>query len=423
MSERPTNWAGNVAFGAARLHHPRSVPELRALVAGSDRVHALGTGHSFNPIADTAGDLVAVTALPPLLEIDTDRATVTVAAGMRYGELVARLHEAGYALHNLGSLPHISVAGACATATHGSGERNGNLATAVSALELVGADGELRTLTRDADGEEFLGSVVGLGALGIATRVTLDLEPTFEISQYVYDDLPWHRLDTDHAEILGAGYSVSLFTDWAGPRINQVWVKRRTDAVDGWRAEPRWLDARLANSPRHPVPGMSPVHCTEQLGVPGPWHARLPHFRLEFTPSSGEELQTEYFVPRRDLVEALAALDDIRDRIAAVLQISEIRTIAADGLWLSPAYRRDSAALHFTWVADTSAVLPVLAAIEERLAPFGARPHWGKLFGVSAGALRDSYERHADFTALMCRADPTGKFRNDLLDRWFPETA
>ncbi|AVT33599.1 MULTISPECIES: D-arabinono-1,4-lactone oxidase [unclassified Plantactinospora] len=412
-----SNWAGNVDFRARRLHRPTSLAELRSLVAGSDRIRALGTAHSFNRIADTTGDLVSVAGLPPVLEIDRAAGTVTVSAALRYGDLVGELDRAGLALHNLGSLPHISVAGACATGTHGSGPGNGNLATAVAALELVTADGELLTLRRGDD--DFLGAVVGLGALGVVTRLTLDLVPAFEIAQYVYDDLPREQLDAHSAEILGGGYSVSLFTDWTGPRINQVWVKRRTD-VDGGAAEPHWYGGTLAAEPRHPVPGMSAVHCTEQLGVPGPWHARLPHFRLEFTPSSGEELQSEYFVPREHLGAAMAALDGIADRIAAVLQISEIRTIAADELWLSPSHRRDSAALHFTWVKETEAVLPVLAAVEERLAPYAPRPHWGKLFGTPPEQLRDRYDRYADFAKLIRRYDPSGKFRNEMLDRYFP---
>ncbi|MEO3929359.1 D-arabinono-1,4-lactone oxidase [Micromonosporaceae bacterium B7E4] len=414
------NWAGNVDFRARRLHRPGSLAALRSLVAGSDRIRPLGTGHSFNRIADTTGDLVSVAGLPPMLEIDRAARTVTVSAALRYGDLVGELHRAGFALHNLGSLPHISVAGACATGTHGSGPGNGNLATAVAALELVTADGGLVTLRRGDGGDDFLGAVVGLGALGVVTRLTLDLVPTFEIAQYVYDDLPRDQLDAHATEILGGGYSVSLFTDWTGPRINQVWVKRRVDAAGGGAAEPHWHGATLAAEPRHPVPGMSTVHCTEQLGVPGPWHARLPHFRLEFTPSSGEELQSEYFVPRAHLVAALTALDGIADRIAAVLQISEIRTIAADELWLSPSYRRDSAAVHFTWVKDTEAVLPVLAAVEERLAPYAPRPHWGKLFVTPPDQLRDRYDRYADFAKLVRRYDPSGKFRNEMLDRYFP---
>lgn len=420
MTDGITNWAGNMTFGARRLHRPSSVDELAELVAASDRVRALGTGHSFNRLADTTGDLVTVAGLPPAIEIDTAGRRVSVAAGVRYGELAVRLHNAGFALHNLASLPHISVAGTCATATHGSGNDNGNLATAVSALEMVTADGSIATVDRAdgdrADVDRLAGMVVGLGCLGIVTRLTLDIEPTYQVSQHVYDDLPLAALEADWPAISAAAYSVSLFTDWTGPRINQVWLKRR---VDDDRPVPgrRWLGATAADGPRHPVPGMPAGNCTRQAGVSGPWHTRLPHFRLEFTPSSGAELQSEYFVPRDRLVEAVRALDGIRDRIAPVLQVCEIRTVAADELWLSPSYRRDSAALHFTWVPDEVAVAPVLAAIEERLALLAARPHWGKLFDLDPWAEPGWAGRLADFRELADRHDPTGKFRNDLVDR------
>jgi xylitol oxidase len=416
MSERLTNWAGNVTFSAERVHRPQSLDELQRLVAGSRQVRALGTGHSFNRLADTPGDLVSLAALPPVMDVDTTRMTVTVAAGVRYGELATRLHAAGYALRNLGSLPHISVAGACATGTHGSGNGNGNLATAVSAMDLVTAAGDIVSVSREADGDRFAGTVVSLGALGIVSSLTLDIVPTFDVEQRVYENLPRDQLD---AEVFASAYSVSLFTDWSSSRINQVWRKSLTDQ-SGPSAQPSWRGATPADGPRHPIPGMSTVNCTEQLGVPGPWHTRLPHFRLEFTPSSGEELQTEYFVPRHLAVEALAVIDGIRDRIVPVLQISEIRTIAADDLWLSPSYHRDSASIHFTWVKDTAAVTPVLAAIEDRLAPFGARPHWGKLFGTDPEVLSGQYDRFGDFLQLMRDYDPTGKFRNDLIDRVFP---
>ncbi len=422
MTGQATNWAGNVTFGARRVHHPSSVQELRDLVGGGDRVRALGTGHSFSPIADTSGDLVSVVGLPRVMEIDTERMAVTVTAGVRYGELAAYLHAAGWALHNLGSLPHISIGGACATATHGSGDDNGNLASAVSALQMVTADGNLVALSRaggdGSDGDTFAGAVVGLGALGIVTCLTLDIVPTFDMRQYVYDGLPRERLDRHWEEIFASGYSVSLFTDWTGPLINQVWLKRRLDERDGWTAQPSWLDARLADGPRHPVPGMPTEHCTEQLGVPGPWHTRLPHFRAEFTPSSGQELQSEYFVPRHQAVEALTAIERIRERVAAVLQISEIRTIAADDLWMSPSYHQDSVAIHFTWIDDQAAVSPVLAAVEEQLEPFNPRPHWGKLFTVDPATVAARYDRLADFRQLAAHFDPTGKFRNDMLDQY-----
>ena len=412
MAIPQTNWAGNVTFGAARIHRPGTVGQLQELVASSAAVRALGSGHSFSPIADTTGDLISLDDLPRTVRIDEVNRTVTVGAAIRYGELAASLDQAGYALPNLASLPHISVAGACATGTHGSGDGNGCLATAVSSVELVMADGTLLTVSRGADGDVFPGMVVALGALGILTRMTLDIQPAFIMRQWVYQDLPRRQLDAHFAEIFASAYSVSVFTDWRPPFASRVWVKQRADGGDS--PPPRWRDARLADVPLNPVPGVPPDNVTEQLGVPGRWQERLPHFRSGYTPSSGDELQSEYLVPRGLAVEALAALDPIADRIASVLRISEIRTVAADEEWLSLAYRRDSAAFHFTWRKDPAAVMPVLAAIEERLAPFAARPHWGKLFVMEPTSL---YPRLADFGKLLARYDPAGKFRNDFINR------
>jgi alditol oxidase len=405
------NWAGNVVFSSREVHRPASVAQLQELVARSDRVRALGSGHSFSRIADTDGEHVTLAGLPPVVEIDAAAATARVSAGLRYGEFTGRLHEAGFALPNLGSLPHIAVAGACATGTHGSGQGNGALATAVSAVELVGADGELRTVRRgDA---EFPGSVVALGALGIVTALTLDLRPTFGIRQWIYEGLALE----DAEEALAAGYSVSLFTHWAGAGFEQVWLKQRDT-----EPEPpvRWLGATRAPSQVHMVPGVDPQHCTPQLGEPGPWHERLPHFRLAFTPSSGDELQSEYFVHRAALAGALRAIDSVRDHLRPVLQVSEIRLVAADDLWLSPAQGRDTAALHFTWVPDTDAVLPAVAALESALAEFGARPHWGKVFGTAPAAVASLWAHLPDFANLMLKHDPEGKFRNAMLETYLP---
>ncbi|WP_229402609.1 FAD-binding protein [Micromonospora okii] len=410
MPER--NWAGNIRYAAARRHRPSTVDELRRLVAGSARVRAVGSGHSFNRLGDTTGDLVSLAGLPPTVEVDRERATVTVAAAVRYGDLAARLHAAGYALPTMASLPHISVAGAVATATHGSGAGIGNLATAVTALELVTADGELVTVRRDADAR-FPGMVVALGALGVVTRVTLDVVPAFELRQYVRLGLPRAALD----EAFASAYSVSLFTDWRGDGFGQVWRKQLADAPP---PEDGWLGTTAATAPVHPVPGMPAGNCTAQLGAPGPWHERLPHFRLGFTPSSGDELQSEYHLPRAAAADALAALDPLAERIAAVLQVCELRTIAVDGLWLSPQYDRGSLAAHFTWTGDVDAVAPVVAEVERRLAPYAPRPHWGKVFALDPAAVAAAYPRHADFLALLREADPAGKFRTDLLDRYFP---
>jgi xylitol oxidase len=178
-----------------------------------------------------------------------------------------------------------------------------------------------------------------------------------------------------------------------------------------------WFTATPALSARNPVPGASPDACTEQLGVPGPWYQRLPHFRPEFMPSAGDELQSEYLLPAAHAVPALRALADIRDRLAPVLRICEIRAVAADDLWLSTSYRRDSVAFHFTWIADPAAVLPVVGEVERALAPFTPRPHWGKVFTTPRDALRAAYERLPDFLALTRHFDPAGKFRNSYTAR------
>ncbi|MFD7902557.1 FAD-binding protein [Kitasatospora sp. NPDC059722] len=416
MTVAATNWAGNIGFGAERFHEPRSVDELRRIVAGSRSVRTLGTGHSFNAIADTTGDLVSVAGLPRVVDLDERAGTVTVSAGMRFGELAGVLDRAGFALHNLGSLPHISVAGACATGTHGSGVANGCLATAVRAVELVTADGALVTIDRDA--AEFLGAVVALGALGAVTRLTLDVVPAFEVRQWVYEGLPTAVLRERFDEIMAAAYSVSLFTGWRTDRIDQIWLKRR----GGPDAPGTWLGAVLADGPRHPVPGCPPEPCTPQLGVPGRWHARLPHFRPDFTPSSGDELQSEYFVARTDAVAAFDALDAVRDRISPALQIGEIRTVAADALWLSPAYERDCVAYHFTWHPDAPAVAEAVRTVEEALSPFAARPHWGKVFTTTPEVIRESYPRWDDFRTLLGEFDPAGTFRNEFIARHFHAT-
>jgi xylitol oxidase len=418
LSGAQSNWAGNFTYHAARWHHPASLAALQDVVAGCRKLRVLGTRHSFNAIADTDGDLVTLERLPPEVEVDSTERSVTVGAGMRYGDVCRQLHRAGLALHNLASLPHISVAGACATATHGSGPEHGNLATAVIGLEMVVASGELVRLTREADGDLFAGVVVALGALGVVTRLTLKAAPAFQVRQDVYENVPLEVLRDGFDELMGRGYSVSLFTDWRGPRFNQLWVKRVVAPGEHFAPAREVLGATLAAGPLHPIPGASAVNCTEQMGVPGPWHERLPHFRLEFTPSSGEELQAEYLVPRHHAYAALRALDAMRDQIAPLLQVSEVRTVAADDLWLSPCYRQPCACLHFTLVKDRPAVRALLPAIEAALAPFEPRPHWGKLFTLPPEQVHARYPRLGDFRRLMARFDPDGKFRNAFVDEY-----
>ncbi|GAB3442613.1 alditol oxidase [Streptomonospora sediminis] len=418
MNRRTTNWAGNIGFGAERVHRPTTVAQLQAVVARAERARALGSGHSFNSVADTPGDLVSLADLPRTMELDTAAGTVQVGAGVRYAELAQWLQERGRALHNLGSLPHISVAGSCATATHGSGDANGNLATEVEALELVTAGGDLAVLSRAEHGAEFDGMVVALGALGVVTSMTLRTRPDFDVAQRVYERLPLEAFAEHFDEIAGAAYSVSLFNRWREPVIDQVWTKHRTSDPLPPGTESGLFGALPAPGPRHPIPEMSTEHSTEQLGAVGPWSERLPHFRPGSPPSTaGNELQAEYLMPRSNAAAALQALEPLRSELAGVVLVHEIRTIAADGLWLSPSFGQDTVAFHFTLVPDSAAVLAVLERVEERLAPFGAVPHWGKLFTAAPGALRERYSRVDDFTALADRFDPHGKFRNEFLQR------
>ena len=410
------NWAGNYTYTAPVLHEATSIDEVQRVVAGAERVRALGTRHSFTDLPDTEGTLVSVLGIEPDFVLDEAARTVTFGAGTRYGELALFLESKGWALHNMGSLPHISVGGAISTGTHGSGNTNGNLATAVRALTFVSADGSVREVRHgDAD---FPGSVVGLGALGVLVRVTLAIEPTYLVRQDVYRGLAWEDLLADVPAVTGAGYSVSVFTDWAGDRIGQVWVKQRVQGAE----EPvpdEWFGAQRETSGRAQIIESAEDNTT-QLGVAGAWSERLPHFRLDATPSQGDEIQTEYFVGASDAADALRAVKALGDRIRPHLLITELRTIAADTLWLSPAAERDSLAIHFTWRNTQDAVLEVLPDIEAALKPFGPRPHWGKLHTMTAVDIAPQYPRMDQMLDLIARMDPTAKFRSAHLDRVLP---
>lgn len=409
--ERLTNWSGNIIYGTDNVKEVSTLEQIHALLGSNHKLKVLGSRHCFNTIADSQHCLIS---LKPMREITIDAAgkTVTVEAGVTYGQLGPYLDRKGFALHNLASLPHISVAGACTTATHGSGETNGNLATSVSGIEFMSAAGELVKLAK-ADGEAFNGAVVGLGAIGVITKVTLKIEPTYNVRQYVYQNLPLAQLKEHFDAIQASGYSVSLFTDWQNGKIREVWVKARQP----FAAPKDFFGARLAKQNLHPISELSPENCTQQMGVPGPWYDRLPHFKMGFTPSAGKELQSEYLLPRRSAIDAILAIERLRDQITPHLLISEIRTIAADDFWMSTAYHQPSIAIHFTWKPDWPAVKALLPVIESALSPHGARPHWGKLFTMNPSLLRARYERLSDFYQLAQKYDPKGKFRNSFLDR------
>ena len=410
------NWANNFEYGTNQVYTARSPEQVQDFIKGEKNLKVLGTRHCFNKIADSTHQFLSLKEMDKFVALDAENRTVTIEGGVTYGRLCPYLDSKGWALHNLASLPHISVAGACSTATHGSGEKNGNLATAVSGLEIVNAAGEVVQLSRKNDGDTFLGAVVGLGALGASTKITLDIQPNFMMRQYVYLDLPMSELSDHFDAIESAAYSVSLFTDWQKRRINEVWLKSRVDQGPAFDAPDEFFGAKHATRNLHPIAELSAENCTEQMGVPGPWYERLPHFRMGFTPSAGKELQSEYFVPRQHAVEAILAVERLRDQIGPHLMITEIRAIAADQLWMSPCYKQPCVTIHFTWKQDWPAVSKLLPLIEKELSPFHPRPHWGKLFTLSAAQLHSRYEKLPAFIELSRRFDPHGKFRNEFLN-------
>jgi xylitol oxidase len=408
-----TNWAGNLRYHADKMFAPHSVEEVQKIVKECATLRALGSRHSFNTIADSLTSQISLQHLDSI-EIDAQAQTVTVGAGVRYGTLAPIIDAKGFAVHNLASLPHITVAGAIATATHGSGVKNGNLSTAVRALEIVTADGEIHHITQD--NPHFQGAVVGLGSLGIVTKVTLAVQPRFDMTQVVYRNLSIDQLEHNLEAIMASGYSVSLFTDWQNHRIAQVWIKNRVAPGEKTAIAPDFYGAKPATRNMHPIEANSAENCTEQMGIPGPWYERMPHFKMNFTPSNGAELQTEYFVPRSRGYEAIRAVETLSDKIGPHLFITELRSIAADDLWMSMAYQRDSLAIHFTWKQQTPEVMALLPEIEAKLAPFEARPHWAKLFTVPPATLKARYPKHDAFTELVTQHDPQSKFRNEFIN-------
>lgn len=409
-----TNWAGNYTYSTDNLVAPKTVEELQELIKSYKKVKGLGTMHCFNGIADSKFNQISTAALNKVISLDKENETITVESGIKYGEFCEYLDKNGFALHNLASLPHISVAGACSTSTHGSGISNGSLATAAIALEMVNGKGEVVRLTKEKNREEFLMAIVSLGALGIITKVTLQVQPTFKMKQVVYQNMPMAALEKDFEKIMASGYSVSLFTDWKNKNVSEVWIKVKSDDVKEFA--PEFYGAKLANKNLHPIASADPVNCTDQMGVDGTWFERMPHFKMGFTPSSGKELQAEYFVNIKDAYQAFMAVEKLNEKVAPLLFITEIRTIAADEIPMSPFYKKTCLAIHFTWKQEVDAVMALLPEVEKALEPFGARPHWGKVFTLQPFVLQGRIEKLNEFKALMIKHDPEGKFKNDFIE-------
>lgn len=414
--EQQRNWAGNLIYQAKHWHEPSNVGEIQQIVKEATHVRVVGSRHSFNNIADSDDTILSLGKLNRVLDFDKEKQTVTIEGGMRYGELSSYLEERGFALPNLASLPHISVAGACATATHGSGDQNQCLSSSVRAMKVVIANGKIVEFSQDKNREEWQGAAVHLGALGVIIELTLAVIPSYQVSQYVYEHLPFAQLPGHLDEIFSSAYSVSLFTDWKQDTINQVWLKQLSDDKSSVRSE--LYGALPAKANAHPIQGIESINCTEQMGVDGSWFDRLPHFRLDFMPSSGSELQSEYLIPRQYAMESLQVIGEMRAKISPLLHVNEIRSVAKDDFWLSPSYQQDVIGLHFTWKDNWKAVQQVLPQIEAALEPFQARPHWGKVFTIPKERVQSFYEKLPEFRQLLARYDSEGKFRNTFINHY-----
>ena len=411
-----TNWAGNYTYHAPHLRQADNIEAAQEIVASAQNLRVLGSRHSFNAIADSSETLLSLSALNKVLDVDLERRRVTVEGGIRYGDLAPVLQQHGLALSNLASLPHISVAGAIATATHGSGSQTGNLATSVVAIDFIAPSGEIVTYSRDADPETFSGVAVHLGALGPVARMVLAVEPTYQVRQNLYTGLTHDALASNFDALFASAKSVSVFTDWRGETTSAVWVKEVVDMTQPLPpASTDFFGGQAATRNMHPLPDGNAGDCTDQMGVPGPWHERLPHFKMEFSPSNGAEIQAEYFMPRDVAPQAIAAMQKHGERMADVLMISEVRTVAADDLWMSPGSRGPYFAFHFTFKRDWPAVRSVLQVMEADLRPLGAVPHWGKVTAMSPSDVMQHYARLGDFRDLITAHDPKGKFRNDFI--------
>ncbi|MCK5702321.1 MAG: FAD-binding protein [Cyclobacteriaceae bacterium] len=410
------NWGRNIAFKAKNLVEPSSVQELQEMVQETGYKKGLGSTHSYNDIADSPTTQISLRKLNEVIAIDETNRTVTIEGGIKYEELAPKLHERGFALFNLASLPQVTVAGACATGTHGSGTGNGSLATVVRAMEFCTMEGELITISRDKNPDIFDGVVVSLGGLGIITRLVLDIEPTYDARQDLFLDLPLASVMENFDEIMSSGYSVSLFTKWQNDIVDQVWIKRRIDKPIRDLGT-GFFGGKMCPKNIHPIIELSAESCTDQMGKAGLWYDRLPHFKINGMPSAVDELQSEYFVPIAHAADGMRAIAKLGDKILPYLYISEIRTIAADNLWMSQFYKRESVAFHFTWKPNWPEVKKLLPEIEAALAPFGVRPHWGKLYTIDAATVQRSYERFPDFLKLLKKYDPIGRFKNDYLNR------
>jgi L-gulono-1,4-lactone dehydrogenase len=425
-----SNWAGNQRVDATRVARPAGNDEvaavLRAAAADGLTVKAVGAGHSFTAAAATAGVRLELDNLAGLVRVDRDARQVTVQAGMRLRELNRVLAEHGLALANLGDIDTQTISGAISTGTHGTGARLGCLSTFVTALTLVDGDGTVHHCSATRDADVFAAARVGVGAVGVLTEVTLQCVDAFTLRAEERPE-PLADVLAGLDELVEGNDHFEIY--WF-PYTDRVQTKRnnRVPAADRPLGRFRgWLDDEFLSNTvfgvacrvGRAVPALVPTITAVEARALSARVYTAPSHAVFCTPRRVRFVEMEYGLPRSELPAAFAALRSIVDRLPVkVIFPVEVRFSAADDVWLSHGYGRDSAyvAIH-QYVGMPYE--PYFRAFEEVCRDLGGRPHWGKMHWRTRDDLRPAYPRFDDFLAVRDRLDPGRLFGNGYTERLF----
>lgn len=396
------NWGGNFNYSTQNIQYPRSVAEVQQIVKNAGKLRVVGSRHSFSKIADSECTMLSTIGLNKIIGINGSIPSVTVQGGLTYTDLLTSLNTAGFALPNLASLAEISVGGAASTNAHGTGVANQALANHIRSMEIVLANGSL--LTIGPNDPRLKGMAAGLGAFGVVTQLELKLVPAFNITTYTYVNMPVQNSYENFAALQNMGFGVLLVNMFTAPDAwNIAIVYARSDANNTAMLTSNLFGGTLVSQTTQP--SYLALLSIAQIGLSG---------------VDGNEIQTEYFVPISKAVEAIKAVTAVANSTNIFPSLATafvIRTIASDDLWMSEYYGNDTmVAIHFSWQNNVTAVEAVLPQLERAMIPYGARPHWGKMFTMEPEDFLPHYPKVNEFKKLAEQLDPKGKFRNEFLE-------
>lgn len=429
---RTSNWSGTVAWDDCEVLEPTTIGELQSIIAYSPKVRVIGSAHSFTPLVRSSGrvkpTLLSLRHIPRTWSLDEKKKTVTVDAATTYSELCHALDKTGFALPNTSSLSHFQIAGAIATATHGSsGSRNGRLtrsglADTVVGLEIVGPDGTIRNVNKGHP--QFSSSVVSLGMVGVVTRVTLSLVDDYDVIQRVYGKWPPTPTGTLSAFLSSLPKTIAQFDSFS------AFVKWNVDdfgLLIGRKQVPRGAtDSASTTDPRlitGPIQGFLGQGDFATTGV-GRWCDKMFLWKNNGSPFvSQPELQIAHFVPFRDVERALHATRKVVSTWGDEVLYCELRAVRGDEHLLSPysadAPKPDSFSISHSLDArlGVEKVRQRASELESVLRPYQVRPHWGKLTAMTASDLKEAYGlKLKRFQEVQQQVDPNRKFTNDYLE-------